>query len=314
MARAEEFPAILAKTAGRGPLRNAPLRNYSNFRIGGPADYLFEAGSREELRAALRAARECGLPAYVIGGGFNLLFDDAGFRGLILRNASRGLSIDPGDPRVRAESGTPLSDLVGFAADAGLEGIEFLAGIPGSVGGAVYGNVGAFGRSTGEFLAEALLLGPDDAERPTLSDDLGFSYRHSRLKSGREIVLAAVFGLKPGLRAAIRSRIGEYLALRADKHPPRDMAYAGSYFKNPVLPDGTRKPAGQLLERVGAKEARIGGAAVYSGHANFLYNAGGATARDVLALATLLKKRVRDAFGIDLEEEIIALPAVSSTP
>jgi UDP-N-acetylmuramate dehydrogenase len=309
MARAEEFPEILTQMTGSGPLRDVPLREHSNFRIGGPADFYFAAAGRDELRAALRAARECGLPAYVIGGGFNLLFDDAGFRGLILRNSSRGLSLDPSGPRVRVESGTPLADLVEFAAAAGLQGIEFLAGIPGSVGGAVYGNAGAFGRCTGDSLSEALLLGPGNAERRVPSGELGFSYRHSLLKTERRTVLEAVFDLRPGVAALIRERIGEYLALRAGKHPPRDMAYAGSYFKNPVLPDGTRKPAGQLLEQVGAKEARIGGAAVYSGHANFLYNTGNATARDVLTLAAMLKKRVYDAFGIVLEEEVIALPA-----
>jgi len=313
MAGENEFSGILAQRVGRGPLRDVPLRDYSNFRIGGPADYFFQAGSRDELRACLSAARECCLPAYVIGGGFNILFDDAGFRGLIVRNASRGLVLDPAGPRIRAESGTPLGELVRFAADAGMEGIEFLAGIPGSVGGAVYGNAGAFGRSTGEFLEDALLLGPGDAEHRASSADLGFAYRHSALKSGRRIILEAVFNLNPGNQAAIRSRVDGCLALRAEKHPPRDMSYAGSFFKNPTLPDGTRKPAGQLLEQVGAKEARIGGAAVYAGHANFIYNAGDATARDVLALASLLKKRVKEAFGIDLEEEVIALPAAGAS-
>lgn len=309
MARKDEFPEILARMTGRGPLRDVPLREHSNFRIGGPADYFFEAGSRDDLRATLKAARECGLAAYVIGGGYNLLFDDAGFRGLILHNVSRGVSLDPSGPRVQAESGTPLGELVRFTAEAGLEGLEFLAGIPGSVGGAVYGNAGAFGRSTGEFIESALLLGPGDEERRVPCGDLGFAYRHSRLKSERRTVLEAVFDLRPGRPASVRSRIDGCLALRAGKHPPRDWACAGSYFKNLVLPDGTRKAAGQLLEQVGAKDARIGGAAVYAGHANFLYNAGNATARDVLALAALLKKRVKEAFGIDLEEEVIALPA-----
>ncbi len=147
--------------------------------------------------------------------------------------------------RIRAESGTPLGELVRFAADAGMEGIEFLAGIPGSVGGAVYGNAGAFGRSTSEFLDDALLLGPGDAEHRASSADLGFAYRHSALKSGRRTILEAVFNLSPGNQAAIRSRIDGCLALRAEKHPPRDMAYAGSFFKNPTLPDGTRQAAGR---------------------------------------------------------------------
>jgi UDP-N-acetylmuramate dehydrogenase len=309
MERAEEFAAALIRETGRPPLRDVPLREHSNFRIGGPADFFFEAAGRGDLRAALRTARAGGVPAYVIGGGFNLLFADAGFRGLILKNRSFGLALDPSGSRLRAESGTPLADLVEFAASAGLEGLEFLAGIPGSVGGAVYGNAGAFGRSLGDVLTEALLLGPGDQEARVAAGTLGFSYRHSLLKTERRTVLEAVFDLRPGRREAIRSKIGEYLALRADKHPPLDMAYAGSFFKNPVLPDGTRKPAGQLLEQVGAKDARVGGAAVYSGHGNFLYNAGDASAKDVLALAAMLKKRVYESFGILLEEEIIALPA-----
>jgi UDP-N-acetylmuramate dehydrogenase len=314
MARADEFPEALTRMAGRRPLRDVPLREYSNFRIGGPADYFFEAESREELKSALGAAGECGLPTYVIGGGFNILFDDAGFRGLILRNASRGVSADSSAPRLRTESGTALGALVEFALRAGLEGIEFLAGIPGSVGGAVYGNAGAFGHCLGDFLAEALLLEPGGSERRAPAADLGLSYRYSRLKTGREVVLEAIFDLGAGSPDVIRARVNECLNLRAQKHPPMDLACAGSYFKNPMLPDGTRTPAGRLLDQVGAKEMRVGGAAVYSGHGNFLYNAGGATARDVLVLATVLKARVRDAFGVDLEEEVIHLPAVPGGP
>jgi len=314
MSTAAEFPDLLARMTGREPRRGVPLRDYSNFRIGGPADYFFEAGTRDELRSALRAARESGLPHYLIGGGCNLLFDDAGFRGLILRNEVRGVALDSSGPRLAAETGTSLRDLVAFAGGAGLEGIEFMAGIPGSVGGAVCGNAGAFGSCIADVLVEALLLGGDDSLRTVTSQDLGFAYRHSRLKTLPEAVLEAVFELRPGSPSAIRARMDGSLDLRAKRHPSRDMAYAGSFFKNPPLPDGTRKPAGQLLEQVGAKEARVGAAAVYSGHANFLYNAGNATARDVLALAALLKKRVKEAFGVDLEEEVVYVPASFSGP
>jgi UDP-N-acetylmuramate dehydrogenase len=314
MSTAKGFPDLLTRMTGRGPLRGVPLREYTNFRIGGPADYFFEARSRDELRGALGAAHECGVPPYVIGGGYNLLFDDAGFRGLIVRNAVSGLALDPSGPRVRAESGTLLGELVEFAAGAGLEGMEYLAGIPGSVGGAIYGNAGAFGHCSADVLAEVLLLRKDGSVRIAVPADLGFAYRHSALKSAPEIILQAAFDLRPGSSSAIRSRMGEYLGLRAAKHPPLDTAYAGSYFKNPPLGEGTRRPAGQLLEQVGAKETRVGGAAVYAGHANFLYNTGNATAKDVLALAALLKKRVKEAFGIDLEEEVIHVPAVSSAP
>ena len=304
-----EFSLDFARETGAEPLRHVPLRACSNFRIGGPADFFFEAGDLASLAAAVRAARRSGLPFRVIGGGFNLLFDDAGFRGLIVKNSARGLSGPADAPLASATSGTPIHDLVDMAAAGGWEGLEFLAGIPGTVGGAVRGNAGAFGSCVADVLTGARLLGRDGLERRVSAADLEFDYRHSALKRTDDIVVEAVFRLRPGDRAAIRARMDECLAVRARKHPPRGTAYAGSYFKNPLLPDGTRAAAGKLLEDVGARGMRIGGALVYEGHCNLVINAGGATAADILALAAELKKRVSDAFGISLEEEVAYLPA-----
>jgi len=306
------FCRLFEERAGRPVRTGVPLRDHSNFRIGGPADFFCEAATLDVLRSALAAARESGLRARVIGGGNNILFDDAGFRGLIVKNAARGLERKDrpsGEARVTAVSGTPLRDLVDFCSEHGLEGMEFMAGIPGSVGGAVCGNAGAFGCCLGDRLEEAWLLSPDGSERLEKRGYFDFAYRGSRLKTGGDVVLEAAFALAAGGKAAIEARIEEYLSLRAARHPDSTMAYAGSFFKNPVGPDGRKIPAGMLLEQVGAKGAEVGGAAVFGGHANFLYNRGGATAAEVLALARELKDRVRAKFGIVLEEEVVFLPA-----
>jgi UDP-N-acetylmuramate dehydrogenase len=306
------FARLFEEKVGR-PLRaGVLLKDHSNFRVGGPADFFFEAETTEDLIAALAAARECGLRTRVIGGGYNCLFDDAGYRGLIVKNLARGVSLEArssGGNRVAAISGTPLIDLVEFCAANGLEGLEFLAGIPGSVGGAVCGNAGAFGRCLGDYLDEASLIAGDGSVRRETRGYFDFAYRHSRLKTSGEIVLETVFSLAPGDRAGIRARIDGNLSLRAVRHPDRNMAYAGSFFKNPIGPDGEKIPAGLLLDQVGAKEAAVGGAAVFHGHANFLYNRGGASSADILALARELKGRVRAKFGIELEEEVVFLRA-----
>jgi UDP-N-acetylmuramate dehydrogenase len=321
---ASDFKDRFQKFVGKPLLEGVLLRDLSNFRIGGPVDHFFEARTAADLRGAIRAARESGFPHYVMGGGFNILFDDAGFRGVLIKIALRGMELlgpEPGPDagtrtgagagtgRIRAASGEPIHNLLEFRAARGYEGIEFLAGIPGTVGGAVFGNAGAFGWAIGDFLEEALLSGPDGEEFRVGRGFFKFSYRHSRLKIKHDLLLEAIFTLKLGSGEMVRAKISEYLALRAEKHPPRETAYAGSYFKNPIRADGTKTAAGILLEQVGARGMRIGGAAVAACHCNFLVNENNATAWDVLTLAAELKARVRAKFGIDLEEEVIFVPA-----
>lgn len=305
-----DFPRFFLQGVGRGLEEDVELRDHSNFRIGGPADFFFEARTAAELKAAVRAARDGEMAFYVIGGGFNILFDDAGFRGLILKNSARGLvQAAPGD-RLTAAAGTPIAELVDFAALNGREGFEFLAGIPGTVGGAVRGNAGAFGQCIGDFLEDALIMTRRGGEMRVSRDYFEFGYRHSQLKLLGDILLEAAFRLNPGNKDAIKAKIAGNLAVRAAKHPPRETAYAGSFFKNPPLVDGTKNTAGYLLEQAGARELRVGGAAVYPGHCNLLINERGATARDVLALAAELKERVKARFGITLEEEVVFLPSL----
>jgi UDP-N-acetylmuramate dehydrogenase len=305
---------LFREAVGQTLRHRVSLRRHSSFRIGGTADYFFSAQSLKELRSCLLFVRERALPYYVIGAGTNILFSDAGFRGLILKNEVKGISTLSGDGRVEVFSGTPLSDLVGFAVEKGLEGLEFAAGIPGTVGGAVFGNAGAFGQCIGELLTEAALLDGRGEEFRVERPYFEFAYRHSALKSRHAIIMTAVFKLNKGDRGAIKARIEENLEKRHSRHPSAKLAYAGSYFKNPVGPDGKKIAAGHLLEKVGAKDLEMGGAAVFSGHANFILNRGRARAKDVLRLSQELKERVKKEFGIDLEEEVIYLPEDSSMP
>lgn len=301
------------KAVGRPMRTGVGLDAFSSFRLGGPADYFFSADSEPELTAAVRFARARRMPFYLIGGGYNLLFDDAGFRGLILRNRHRSLHADSGE-QVSASSGTRLEDLTRLCLSEEIGGLEFLAGIPGTIGGAVFGNAGAFGWAVGDVLESARILTSDDGLRTVGRDYFEFDYRWSRLKRSGDVLLDVRLRGRPGAREAIESLVSENLARRAEKHPCRGTACAGSYFKNPVLPSGEKVPAAVLLDQVGAKSRRKGGAAVFPGHANFIINTGSATSRDVRRLADDLKRAVEETAGVRLEEEVIYLPADPPTP
>jgi UDP-N-acetylmuramate dehydrogenase len=309
-----DVAARFFEAVGKPLSRDVSLKELSSFRIGGPADLFFEAPTSEELAAAVGFARRIGIPHYVIGGGYNILFSDEGYRGLVVRNQAQGVTpgTEPGE--VEVLSGTHLSRLLQHAIDRGLEGLEFLAGIPGTVGGALYGNAGAFGRAMGDVFVRGLVLDDEGNERPTAPEDMAFGYRHSVLKIKPFIVLNAVLRAVPGNPELVRKTVLENLECRRERQPAWGTPCAGSYFKNPVLADGKKVPAGRLLEEVGAKKLRVGDAAVFSGHANFLINLGRARAVDVLALAAELKKRVRELSGIVLEEEVIYLPEAVSGP
>jgi UDP-N-acetylmuramate dehydrogenase len=306
----QEFRELFLETFSRPLLEKARLAEVSSFRIGGPADLLFEARTEADLRRAAALAVREKFPYYVIGGGFNILFDDEGYRGLIIRNKADALTYDEG--RISVSSGTGLSLLLQDALARGLVGLEFLAGIPGTVGGALFSNAGAFGRGIGDVLEEAVLLEPGGGEKKLLRGDFGFGYRRSSLQRDHAVVIRAVLAVSPGDFKASEGQIKDYLEKRRAKHPPWGTACAGSFFKNPCSPEGERIPAGRLLEQAGAQGMTAGGAAVYEKHCNFIINTGNARARDVLLLARRLKERVFATSGIRLEEEVIYLPATAS--
>jgi UDP-N-acetylmuramate dehydrogenase len=306
------FREAFLERLGASPSENVPLSAMSSFGIGGPADLFFEARTEDELTAAVALAVEEKYPFYVIGGGNNLLFDDAGYRGIVIRNRLEGL--ERGEGRLTVLSGTGLPCVLREALDASLAGLEFLAGIPGTLGGAIYGNAGAYGWNISDVLETATVLRRHGRRETLAKEALGFGYRDSALKTaaGAGIVLSAVLLCSPGDSRGSEAKIREILEKRRTKHPPLGTACAGSYFKNSCSATGMRIAAGQLLEQAGARGLAVGDAAVYDKHCNFIINKGNASSKDVLALAEELKERVSKAFGVRLEEEVIYLRADAS--
>ena len=307
----------LRKALGDGLLTSEPLRHHTTLRIGGPADFYFAARTPDQLVAALRIAREIDLPIFLLGGGSNLLVSDDGFRGLVLRNACEAIEFDGTVAQV--ECGADFLDLIYQCRDRNLSGLEFAAGIPGSVGGALYGNAGCYGQDIGQFTIECTVASFDGSRVETRPNTwFQFAYRDSVLKRRPQVLLSCLLQFRKGSSAEIQRVIEEKLEVRRVKHPQwRIEPTAGSYFKN-LPPDwqlpgvthspGTRRvPAGQLLDEVGCRGLRVGDAMVFPKHANIIVNAGHASAREVLELAKIMKARVRERFGVELEEEVMFL-------
>jgi UDP-N-acetylmuramate dehydrogenase len=316
MPETEEARARLAGIPNLTVSAGVPLSRYTRFGIGGPADLYAETGDAEAFVAALEAARVSGLPTVVIGGGTNLIVADAGFRGIVLRY--RGERIAASGNRVTAEAGASLQDLVDFAIERGLRGLETLAGIPGSAGAAVYGNAGAYGHSISERVASVRFY--DGAQvREFDNAACQFRYRESVFKRHKDwIIFSFELLLEPADWAELRQAADGIVKIRNEKFPVT-MKCAGSVFKNLLLrelpaeaagqiPEGVARegkvPAAWFLEQVGAKGMVRGDIHVAPYHANLIYNAGAGTAADLCALIRELKDRVRGRFGIELEEEV----------
>jgi UDP-N-acetylmuramate dehydrogenase len=272
-------------------LLDEPLSRHAALRVGGAADMLAAPIDLADLQTLLKAAAETGTACLVIGGGYNLLVRDGGFRGVVISlRHLRSLEERPGN-RLYAEAGAHIGSLVRFAGERGMTGLEFLIGIPGTVGGAVGMNAGAHGEAVLDRL-ETLTTLTGGALRT-----LDFGYRYLTLDPG-EIILSGVFLLTRGSAAEIEERIEGFLAHRSNaqrvSHPN-----AGSFFRNP---EGAQ--AWRLIDEAGLRGQRIGGAEVSEAHANFLVNRGGATARDFLELAALIKERVKERSGVELVEEV----------
>ncbi len=283
----------------RGKLkRNEAMTNHTSFEIGGPADVWAAPETIEDLYALLDLCESKNVPYRVVGHGTNLLVRDGGMPGVVinLRDACRTLRGD--DERIVAGAGVSLGRALRFAAEQGLKGLEFCVGIPGCVGGALVANAGAWGASMGDVLATAVIYDPKSRNtRGVAKSELSFGYRKSDVASFG-IVLEAEFLLERAEPESIRTRMKEYLAKRADTQP-MGFKSAGCVFKNPP-----GYHAGALIDALGFKGYMRGGAMVSDIHANFIVNAGSATAADVMAIVSEIKSRVRGSTGIDLEEEI----------
>ncbi len=312
----EEAHARLAGIPNLTVSTGTPLACYTRFGIGGPADIYAETESVEAFIEATRVARASGIPTMVIGGGTNLIVSDDGFRGIVLRYRANGLVAAHG--RVVAQSGAVLQDLVDYTIERGLKGLETLAGIPGSVGAAVYGNAGAYGHSISERVVKVQFF-DGECVRVFDNEQCEFRYRESIFKRHKEwIIFSTQLLLDEADAAELQKIAGDILTVRNEKFPVT-MKCAGSIFKNLLLRElppavaaevpakvvrEGKIPAAWFLEQVGAKGMSRGDIRVAEYHANLIYNSGEGTASDLRAVIDELKARVRTRFGIDIEEEV----------
>jgi UDP-N-acetylenolpyruvoylglucosamine reductase len=274
-----------------------PLAKHTTLRVGGPADVYVEPASEEDLAAVLACCRERGWPFFVLGRGSNLLVRDRGFRGVVLSLARAQFSrIEVTGKRLTCGAGAKLKAVAVEAKRNGLAGLEFLEGIPGSLGGALRMNAGAMGGALFDVVESVRLMSCDGIVHERAAQDMTVAYRSCpTLKD--QVALSAVLRVQPGSREEIEQRMNEYSRKRWQSQPAAPSA--GCMFKNPAA-----IPAGKLIDEVGLKGTRVGGALVSAEHGNFIVNDGTATARDVLELVEVIRQRVRLERGIELELEV----------
>jgi UDP-N-acetylmuramate dehydrogenase len=277
-------------------VRDEPMSKHTSLRIGGPADYFVRVASEADLVGAIAVAREHELPVLVVGGGTNMLVSDRGIRGVVLQNDWSETSVD--GTTITASSGTPLASVAAAAARSGIVGLEWMATVPGTVGGAVHGNAGAFGSETKDALVDAELMDLNGDTWTVEAADLGFAYRTSKLQGTPIVVVRARFRGEAGDRATAVRRIKEIANERMAKQPLAQ-PNTGSIFRNPP-----GDHAGRLIEAAGLKGETEGGAMVSTKHANFIVNVGGATALDVKRLMDRCQSEVKRQFQVELVPEV----------
>lgn len=302
-----------AADAAFGPGRlqaNVRLGPLTTFRVGGPADWLLETRSSDEIVRALKLAREANIPATLLGGGSNVLVSDGGVRGLVIRPRGGEVRAE-GDRHIRADAAVTINGLVRWTINHSRAGLEAWAGTPGTVGGAIFGNAHFGGRLIGDLVSGVRLASRDGAIADVDRAAMAFGYDRSRLQDTGEILLSAVFGVTDGDPAALRATARASLAFRK-RTQPLDTPSAGCIFQNPEpgrdrVPNGIPWSAGALVDRAGLKGQRVGGARVSPTHGNFIVNEGTATARDIRRLIDQCRHLVRHRFGVELREEIVYL-------
>ena len=306
-----DFAAAMRSAFGADRLRvGVSLAPFTTFRVGGPADWLIETRSSDEIETALALARASRVPVAILGGGSNVLVADAGVRGLVIRTRGGDVrAIDEG--HVRADAAVTINGLVRWTINHGRAGLEAWAGTPGTVGGAIFGNAHFGGRLIGDLVAEVRLVARDGTRTEVPADAMAFGYDRSRLQESGEVLLSAVFRVSAGEPGGLRAIARESLAFRK-RTQPLDTPSAGCIFQNPergrdVVPDGIPWSAGALVDRAGLKGAAAGGARVSPTHGNFIVNEGAATAAGIRVLIDRCKRDVRDRFGVELREEIVYL-------
>lgn len=288
-----------------GVKKNIPLKNYTTFRIGGKTKYFFEARTKEDLILAIEAAKKINLPFFVLGGGSNLLVSDKGFKGLVIKMQNTKYKIK--DAKIYTEAGMSLVRLLNVSVKFGLSGLEWAMGIPGTIGGAIYGNAGwPSNKKNISSIVESvdvLKLTTNNLQLITYKNkDCQFDYRSSIFKKNKNlIILGASLKLRKGDKKKIKEELNNIIKKRNEKIPFGFSA--GSVFENPF-----GFSAGELIEKCGLKGKKIGKIKISEKHANFIINAGNGKSKDVEKMINLAKKSVKNKFGVILEEEIQYLP------
>ena len=300
---------------------NVPLKNYTTFQIGGAARYFFVAKTKEDIQQALQAAKKFRLPTFILAGGSNLLISERGFSGLVIKIENCKLKIE--NLQVYAEAGVDLPLLVKETGKLGLAGLEWAGGLPGSVGGAVRGNAGAFRGEIKDVIEEVEAIDEEGNTRIFTREQCEFSYRSSVFKQKNMIVVSARFHLAKGDKRMIQRIAREHVTYRQERHP-LEYPNAGSIFKNCDLEIFSAKmkedmkdvvkvdpfpvvPTAYLIASAELKGMRVGDAEVSEKHPNYIVNYGNASSQDVITLIKQVKERIREKFGIELEKEITIL-------
>jgi len=306
-----EFDAAMRAALGPDRLRaRVPLASFTTFHVGGPAEWLIETRSSDEIVTVLRIAHAAGVPVTMLGGGSNVLVSDRGVAGVVVR--TRGGEVSRSDAQhVRADAAVTINGLVRWTINHGVAGLEAWAGTPGTVGGAIYGNAHFAGRLIGELIASVRLATRAGETHDVPASEMAFAYDHSRLHESGELVLSADFHVSGGDPAVLRSIARGSLAFRK-RTQPLDTPSAGCIFQNPqrgidTVPDGIPWSAGALVDRAGLKGAFLDGARVSLTHGNFIVNEGAASAAAIRRLIDRCKQSVRERFGVALREEIVYL-------
>jgi len=289
------------------PILNAKLEHYTTFRLGGPCRFLYECQTPEELLSIISQLNHEQSPYILIGGGSNLVVSDEGIDCAVIRYASSYPIIERNNTLVTVSGSTSLDALALFCVNEGLEGLSFATGIPGTVGGAVVGNAGAWGKQVGDALDSISVIDKNGTVKEISPQMCAFEYRHSRLKESGDIVLKVTFVLQPGDPHQLAQERADILKKRSEKHPNLNThPCAGSFFRNvePTSKAGHRQAAGWFLEEAGGKNLRVGGAQIFEKHANIIVKGQGCTAQDVYEISQEMIQLVRKKFGFDLNREV----------
>ncbi|MFW6237865.1 MAG: UDP-N-acetylmuramate dehydrogenase [Halanaerobiales bacterium] len=292
----KELKKKLNEVAGLEVKENTPLSSYTSFKVGGPADIFIVPETVKELREAIKIINNSKLPWFILGKGSNVIASDRGYRGVIIFTGElTSTSVD--NNSITAETGITLNKLAGRALEAGLKGLEFAAGIPGTLGGALFMNAGAYGGEIKDLLETTEVINPRGEKKLLSKKEMDLSYRNSRLQNQPLIATRATLQLKPGNKETIKQQMRELNDKRHRKQP-LSWPSAGSAFKRP---EGHY--AGKLIEEAGMKGTRVGGAQVSKKHAGFIINLGNASATDIKKLIKTVQKEVYRNSGVHLEPE-----------